>query len=161
MVDVICYFISKLPFVILRFRDNLKSVAFSRINFLEWIFWGRKIIESDDDVSSDVSLFLLFFHFLCLSVFLCCCSERVMMIIIVAVKHLGFFAAFGSTLSNFIWLNMFYFEIRCFSSVAVRQKVCWKLICNQEIARMHELEDWMQVKRVKAGRIRSQRFFWL
>ena len=45
VIDIICYFIRKLPFVTHRFRHIMGSLAFSRSTFLDWIFWGRRILE--------------------------------------------------------------------------------------------------------------------
>ena len=42
MIDIICHFNRKFPFLTLKFRDNLKSVAFSIITFLDWII--RKVL---------------------------------------------------------------------------------------------------------------------
>ena len=47
--------------------------------------------------------------------FLCCSCEQSLIIIILTV-----IAAVGSILNIFNWLNMFYFETRCFSSNTVK-----------------------------------------
>ena len=67
MIDIICYFTSKLPFVAVRFRDILKSVAFSRMSLLDWTSEEEEFSESYDEDSGDISVFY-FFQFLCIKI---------------------------------------------------------------------------------------------
>ena len=76
MIDIICYFTSKLPFVAVRFRDILKSVAFSRMSLLDWTSEEEEFSESYDEDSGDISVFY-FFQFLCLSAFCAAAVNRI------------------------------------------------------------------------------------
>ena len=62
-----------------------------------------------------------FFYFLVFANFLSCSSEQGLIMIILAVTNiLAVIAAVGSILNICNWLNMFYLEMRYFSSITVR-----------------------------------------
>ena len=66
-------------------------------------------------------LFSFYFFFFVFVSFLYGSSEQGLVIIVLAVTNiLAIIAAVGSTLNICNWLDMFYFETRCFSSITVR-----------------------------------------
>ena len=108
VIDIICHFTRKLPFVTLSFQYNLKSVAFSRITFLDWFFWRGRIpwIRWRSFWWWFPRLFI--FSLFAFANFLCCSSEQgVIIIILAATSILAVITDVGSILNICNWLSMF------------------------------------------------------
>ena len=97
-------------------------MAFSRITFLDWIFWGGRILWIWwRRFWWCFCLPFFFFLFLCLSAFCTAAVNEVWLLslwLLLTFWLLSLLLVVASTICN--RLNMFYFETRCFSSITVR-----------------------------------------